>query len=45
MYAHQCVHGRQVDMDTLREVAWNGIPHTLRPTCWKLLLGYLPPSK
>lgn len=34
-----------VDMDVLRDIAWNGVPPTLRPVCWKLLLGYLPPAK
>lgn len=35
----------QVDLDALRELSWSGIPQELRPTCWKLLLGYLPPNK
>lgn len=34
-----------VDVDALRELAWSGIPPDLRPTCWRLLLGYLPPNK
>mmetsp|Transcript_12651 Transcript_12651/g.27372 ORF Transcript_12651/g.27372 Transcript_12651/m.27372 type:complete len:433 (+) Transcript_12651:156-1454(+) len=34
-----------VDIDALRELCWNGIPPDLRPTCWRLLLGYLPPAK
>lgn len=33
-----------VDLDTLRELAWSGIPAHLRPDCWRLLLGYLPPN-
>lgn len=35
----------QIDLDALRELSWSGIPLELRPTCWKLLLGYLPPNK
>lgn len=35
----------QIDLDALRELSWSGIPQELRPTCWKLLLGYLPPNK
>jgi len=34
-----------VDLDDLRELAWNGIPADLRPTCWRLLLGYAPPNR
>jgi len=33
-----------VDLDALRELSWGGIPPTLRPTCWRLLLGYMPPN-
>lgn len=45
---------KQVDMDKLRKLAWNGIPSgnffiknltvnpQLRAECWKLLLDYLP---
>jgi hypothetical protein len=35
----------QVDLDALRELSWNGIPGELRPQCWRLLLGYVPPNK
>jgi hypothetical protein len=35
----------QVDLDALRELSWSGIPQELRPVCWRLLLGYLPPNK
>jgi len=35
---------RQVDLDALRELAWSGVPPQLRSMCWRLLLGYLPPS-
>lgn len=34
-----------VDIDALRELAWSGIPISLRPLCWKLLLNYLPPNQ
>lgn len=34
-----------VDLDALRELAWSGVPSDLRPTCWQLLLGYLPPNR
>lgn len=32
-------------MEALREIAWSGIPPALRPVCWRLLLGYLPPNR
>ena len=35
----------QVDLDMLRELAWSGTPADLRPLCWQLLLGYLPPNR
>lgn len=34
-----------VDLEALRELAWSGIPPTLRPLCWRLLLGYVPLNK
>ncbi|DBA73312.1 TPA: hypothetical protein ACH3X1_011364 [Trebouxia sp. C0004] len=34
-----------VDLDLLRELAWSGTPGDLRPLCWQLLLGYLPPNR
>jgi len=34
-----------IDLDALRELSWNGIPSELRGLCWRLLLGYLPPSR
>jgi hypothetical protein len=34
-----------VDLEALRELSWSGIPPSLRPTCWRLLLGYLPPNR
>ncbi|GLJ21494.1 hypothetical protein SUGI_0396990 [Cryptomeria japonica] len=33
-----------VELDTLRELAWSGVPPYLRPTVWRLLLGYAPPN-
>ncbi|CAI5514283.1 unnamed protein product [Closterium sp. Naga37s-1] len=33
-----------VDLDALRELSWSGIPPNLRPTVWRLLLGYAPPN-
>jgi len=33
-----------VELDALRELAWSGIPPYLRPTVWRLLLGYAPPN-
>lgn len=34
-----------VDLDALRELAWNGIPADIRPAVWRLLLGYAPPNQ
>jgi len=34
-----------VNLDGLRELAWSGIPPSLRPLCWRLLLGYVPPNR
>lgn len=34
-----------VNLEALRELAWSGIPPMLRPLCWRLLLGYVPPNK
>ncbi|ORX90319.1 RabGAP/TBC [Basidiobolus meristosporus CBS 931.73] len=31
-----------VDLAKLQELCWNGIPVDLRPTAWRLMLGYLP---
>ena len=38
-------HVQVVDLEALRELAWSGVPPPLRPTCWRLLLGYLPPNR
>lgn len=34
-----------VNLEALRELAWSGIPARLRPLCWRLLLGYVPPNR
>lgn len=34
-----------VDLIKLRKLSWNGIPKSLRPTVWQMLLGYLPTNK
>ncbi|KAM7460938.1 hypothetical protein LguiA_029059 [Lonicera macranthoides] len=36
--------GSTVFLEKLRELAWSGIPPYLRPTTWRLLLGYAPPN-
>ncbi|XP_010064242.2 GTPase-activating protein GYP1 [Eucalyptus grandis] len=33
-----------VTLERLRELAWSGVPPYMRPTVWKLLLGYAPPN-
>ncbi|CAD5193265.1 unnamed protein product [Musa acuminata subsp. malaccensis] len=33
---------RIINLGELRRLAFQGIPHGVRPTAWKLLLGYLP---
>lgn len=33
-----------VILDKLRELAWSGVPPDMRPTVWRLLLGYAPPN-
>ncbi|THG09733.1 hypothetical protein TEA_006558 [Camellia sinensis var. sinensis] len=30
--------------EKMRELAWSGVPSYLRPTVWRLLLGYAPPN-
>ncbi|XP_047937650.1 TBC1 domain family member 22B-like [Salvia hispanica] len=34
--------GSSVILEKLRELAWSGVPPHLRPTVWRLLLGYAP---
>lgn len=36
--------GTTVFLEKLRELAWSGVPTYLRPTVWRLLLGYAPPN-
>ncbi|KAL5703402.1 hypothetical protein ACHQM5_028499 [Ranunculus cassubicifolius] len=36
--------GQTLRLETLRELAWSGVPSYLRPTIWRLLLGYAPPN-
>jgi hypothetical protein len=36
--------GSTVFLEKLRELAWSGVPPYLRPTTWRLLLGYAPPN-
>jgi hypothetical protein len=31
-----------IDLNSLKKMAWNGIPDELRPISWQLLLGYVP---
>lgn len=34
-----------VDLSALRKLSWNGIPQSIRPTVWQMLLGYLPTNR
>ncbi|CAI9777061.1 unnamed protein product [Fraxinus pennsylvanica] len=34
--------GTTIILEKLRELAWSGVPPYLRPTVWRLLLGYAP---
>nr|AKF43341.1 Ypt/Rab-GAP domain of gyp1p superfamily protein [Pelargonium echinatum] len=36
--------GTTVILERLRELAWSGVPPNMRPTTWRLLLGYAPPN-
>lgn len=38
----QCLRSDEIDLTTLRGLAWMGVPAMLRPVVWQLLLGYLP---
>ncbi|KZS98359.1 RabGAP/TBC [Sistotremastrum niveocremeum HHB9708] len=38
----QCLSKSEVNIAELRKLSWSGIPATLRPVAWPLLLGYLP---
>ncbi|KAK3204332.1 hypothetical protein Dsin_018378 [Dipteronia sinensis] len=33
-----------VRLERLRELGWSGVPPYMRPTVWRLLLGYAPPN-
>ena len=33
-----------VDLAQLRQACWGGVPPDLRPLCWQMLLGQLPPD-
>lgn len=38
----RCLQSDEIDLATLRSLAWMGVPSLLRPVVWQLLLGYLP---
>ncbi|WFD44311.1 GTPase-activating protein [Malassezia psittaci] len=38
----ECLDSDEVNLTDLRALAWKGIPDSLRPIVWPLLLGYLP---
>ncbi|XP_077868191.1 TBC1 domain family member 22B-like [Saccoglossus kowalevskii] len=38
----QILSGPITDLDELRKLSWSGIPKPVRPSAWKILLGYLP---
>ena len=40
-----CLSLQVVDLDALKELCWSGVPADLRPLCWRLLSGYLPPNR
>jgi len=40
-----CINAPVVNLKTLQELAWNGIPPKYRAITWKLLLGYVPTNK
>ncbi|KAK7272000.1 hypothetical protein RJT34_28320 [Clitoria ternatea] len=44
MKFNKVLSGTMVIIDKLRELAWSGVPDYMRPTVWKLLLGYAPPN-
>lgn len=37
-----CLQQDDIDVPTLRSLAWKGVPAALRPIVWPLLLGYMP---
>ncbi|XP_077995260.1 TBC1 domain family member 22B-like [Glandiceps talaboti] len=38
----QLLSGANTDLEELRKISWSGIPNAVRPSAWKILLGYLP---
>ncbi|XP_062082275.1 GTPase-activating protein GYP1 isoform X2 [Humulus lupulus] len=36
--------GTTIILENLRELAWSGVPPYMRPSVWRLLLGYAPPN-
>eukprot|EP01088_Endostelium_zonatum_P015319 TRINITY_DN3699_c0_g1_i1.p1 TRINITY_DN3699_c0_g1~~TRINITY_DN3699_c0_g1_i1.p1 ORF type:complete len:430 (-),score=85.52 TRINITY_DN3699_c0_g1_i1:21-1310(-) len=34
-----------IELSTVRELSWSGIPQQYRPIIWKILVGYLPTNK
>ncbi|MED6112919.1 hypothetical protein PIB30_066142 [Stylosanthes scabra] len=44
MKFNKVLSGTMVILDKLRELAWSGVPDYMRPTVWRLLLGYAPPN-
>eukprot|EP00667_Euglena_gracilis_P031287 EG_transcript_45024 len=40
----QLLSADPVDLEQLRQLAWQGVPSAYRPFVWKLLMGYLPCS-
>ncbi|XP_071803974.1 TBC1 domain family member 22B-like [Asterias amurensis] len=38
----QLLSGQNTELDELKKLSWSGIHKSVRPTAWKLLLGYLP---
>ncbi|XP_054812415.1 GTPase-activating protein GYP1 isoform X1 [Prosopis cineraria] len=40
----KALSGSTVILEKLRELSWSGVPDYMRPTVWRLLLGYAPPN-
>nr|XP_029122411.1 TBC1 domain family member 22B [Elaeis guineensis] len=40
----KALSGSSVILEKLRELAWNGVPPDMRPSIWRLLLGYASPN-
>jgi len=38
----QILDSQVIDLEQLRKLSWSGIPDEIRPTVWKILMGYLP---